>query len=192
MQCSIFGKKLACPKPPGSEPERRKAMSHTMTNCNESPTFCDSVQSARPQQTQAAATVRPRRQHALWALALAAATALALAGVALAGEYHSNPWLLSWIPATCCVTNDLCMRLRQCRQALGQAPGCEYALPVRTDALGRGVLPKAAPGALTRSFVRRNDPVPAFEHGAVRGERGGCDFVVLSRGRICVSRRAPA
>lgn len=23
-------------------------------------------------------------------------------------QHHSNPWLLSWIPATCCVTNNCC------------------------------------------------------------------------------------
>lgn len=26
-------------------------------------------------------------------------------------EHHSNPWLLSWIPATCCVTNDCCWKV---------------------------------------------------------------------------------
>jgi hypothetical protein len=45
---------------------------------------------------------------------LTMATALAVAaGVALAGEYHSNPWLLSWIPATCCVTNDCCWEVSE-------------------------------------------------------------------------------
>jgi len=39
--------------------------------------------------------------------------ALAIASVALAGEYHSNPWLLSWIPATCCVTNDCCWQVTE-------------------------------------------------------------------------------
>lgn len=38
---------------------------------------------------------------------------LAIASVALAGEYHSNPWLLSWIPATCCVTNDCCWQVTE-------------------------------------------------------------------------------
>lgn len=28
-------------------------------------------------------------------------------------EYHSNPKLLSWIPATCCVTNDCCWEVSQ-------------------------------------------------------------------------------
>lgn len=26
-------------------------------------------------------------------------------------EYHSNPKLLDWIPATCCVTNDCCWEI---------------------------------------------------------------------------------
>jgi len=38
---------------------------------------------------------------------------LAIAGVALAEEYHSNPSLLSWIPATCCVTNDCCWEISE-------------------------------------------------------------------------------
>jgi hypothetical protein len=38
---------------------------------------------------------------------------LTIVGVALAGEYHSNPWLLSWIPATCCVTNDCCWQVSE-------------------------------------------------------------------------------
>lgn len=40
------------------------------------------------------------------------AVALALFSIgSIAGEYHSNPWLMSWIPATCCVTNDCCWRV---------------------------------------------------------------------------------
>ena len=165
-------------------------MSHTMTNCNASPTSSDPMQTEWPRESrERAATDTPRRRHALWTLALAVTTAFAIASVAIAGEYHSNPWLLSWIPATCCVTNDCCwevseqelrslpddeweevdrtgaqthrlvagrqvlplrLRLRQCRQALGQASGRQHALPVRPDAIGGGVLPKATPGALTR------------------------------------------
>lgn len=33
--------------------------------------------------------------------------------IATADEYHSNPWLLSWIPATCCVTNDCCWEVAE-------------------------------------------------------------------------------
>ena len=47
------------------------------------------------------------------AVVSASAIALAIAGVAVAQEYHSNPWLLSWIPATCCVTNDCCWEISE-------------------------------------------------------------------------------
>jgi hypothetical protein len=37
---------------------------------------------------------------------------LLLASTSLAKEpYHSNPKLLEWIPATCCVTNDCCWEI---------------------------------------------------------------------------------
>lgn len=40
---------------------------------------------------------------------------LILTGFAFAADYqfHSNPSLLSWIPATCCVTNDCCWEISQ-------------------------------------------------------------------------------
>jgi len=48
---------------------------------------------------------------------IAAAVLLVLAiaggGALVASEYHSNPWLLSWIPATCCVTNDCCWEVTE-------------------------------------------------------------------------------
>lgn len=54
------------------------------------------------------------------ALALLAGTVLGavfllgvLVGVAIGEEYHSNPELLSWIPATCCVTNDCCWEISE-------------------------------------------------------------------------------
>ena len=59
-----------------------------------------------------------RRVNALQALAmLAIATIAALAvvgvNVTIANESHSNPWLLSWIPAYCCVTNDCCWEVAE-------------------------------------------------------------------------------
>jgi len=30
-----------------------------------------------------------------------------------AQDFHSNPWLLSWIPATCCVTADCCWEIQE-------------------------------------------------------------------------------
>jgi len=38
---------------------------------------------------------------------------LVIAGAALAEGFHSNPWLLSWIPPTCCVTNDCCWEVSE-------------------------------------------------------------------------------
>jgi hypothetical protein len=39
--------------------------------------------------------------------------ALAIAGLVNAQSYHSNPWLLSWISASCCVTNDCCWEISE-------------------------------------------------------------------------------
>lgn len=107
-----LGAKLAWSQAAGVEPEstkRKKAMSHKLTNCNASP-FSDPVQVKLPVE---AASASPRRRSALLAPAMAIMSALAIAGVAIAGEYHSNPWLLSWIPATCCVTNDCCWEVSE-------------------------------------------------------------------------------
>ncbi|HXF87259.1 MAG TPA: hypothetical protein VNK48_02760 [Xanthobacteraceae bacterium] len=39
---------------------------------------------------------------------------LVLVGDVVAQErYHSNPWLLSWIPGICCVTNDCCWEISE-------------------------------------------------------------------------------
>jgi hypothetical protein len=53
-----------------------------------------------------------RTARAVTLLMVAGLAALAIAGIALA-EDHSNPWLLSWIPATCCVTNDCCWEVSE-------------------------------------------------------------------------------
>lgn len=55
-----------------------------------------------------------RDQNVFFALMLAVVVAaLAVPSRGLAGEYHSNPTLLSWIPATCCVTNDCCWQVSE-------------------------------------------------------------------------------
>lgn len=48
-------------------------------------------------------------------LAILLATACAGFAIGAAAEqlHHSNPWLLSWIPATCCVTNDCCWEISE-------------------------------------------------------------------------------
>ena len=51
--------------------------------------------------------------QALAMLAIAAVAGLAVVGVTVANEYHSNPWLLSSIPAYCCVTNDCCWEVAE-------------------------------------------------------------------------------
>ena len=83
-------------------------MSHPLTNSGGAPcvreaaleTVADGGPSAR----------RPRGAAIAGAIVF---TAFAIVSVALAGEYHSNPWLLSWIPATCCVTNDCCWQVTE-------------------------------------------------------------------------------
>jgi len=45
--------------------------------------------------------------------AFAGLVALLVAGAAIAEGFHSNPWLLSWIPPTCCVTNDCCWEITE-------------------------------------------------------------------------------
>jgi len=85
-------------------------MSHPLTNCHESPEQSFPVSKAEAP----AQIISPKRRSRLArALGLAALAGLTIAGVALAGEYHSNPWLLSWIPATCCVTNDCCWEISE-------------------------------------------------------------------------------
>jgi hypothetical protein len=83
-------------------------MSHPMTNCIASPLPVRPVSDPSP----ATSSLRGGRKSAVFALLLTAA-AVILGGVAVAGEYHSNPWLLSWIPATCCVTNDCCWEVSE-------------------------------------------------------------------------------
>ena len=69
---------------------------------------------AQPRSSGAAAGLtRLLRTRAMSVIVLAGFAALAIAGGALALEYHSNPWLLSWIPPTCCVTNDCCWEITE-------------------------------------------------------------------------------
>ena len=83
-------------------------MSHPLTNLDGTPRLGE----AAPETTGASPRVPLRSRVASLAVALGLAV-LAVASVALAGEYHSNPWLLSWIPATCCVTNDCCWQVTE-------------------------------------------------------------------------------
>lgn len=54
---------------------------------------------------------RLRRRRLLGlSILLGCLTVFATAAVA---EHHSNPWLLSWIPTPCCVTNDCCWEVSE-------------------------------------------------------------------------------
>lgn len=56
----------------------------------------------------------PFRVKAMIILGIAFVALCVAIGVARADDrYHSNPWLLSWIPATCCVTNDCCWQIAE-------------------------------------------------------------------------------
>ncbi len=58
---------------------------------------------------------------------LAVATAfLGLVSFAAATEYHSNPWLLSWISPVCCVTNDCCWEVSE--RELRSLPGDRWEI----------------------------------------------------------------
>src|SRR5262245_3747383 len=89
--------------------QERKAMSHLLTNFDGMPRVRKTVSHPRRRGIRSGL----RRMNAVQAvamLAIATIAALAVVGVTvtIANEYHSNPWLLSWIPAYCCVTNDCC------------------------------------------------------------------------------------
>jgi hypothetical protein len=79
--------------------------------------------------------LRPEPAHA--GLAIAVVLTLFIGGTAIAESYHSNPWLLTWIPPTCCVTNDCCWEVseRELRPVQGD----------RWEVLATGqVLPRSA------------------------------------------------
>lgn len=60
-------------------------------------------------------TCPPRRLRRIARLTLLA-LGLVMAGMLAepaAQERHSNPWLLTWIPPRCCVTNDCCWEIAE-------------------------------------------------------------------------------
>ena len=58
-------------------------------------------------------TARGRRSFVILLIAAIDLVALTVFGAMLAADYHSNPWLLTWIPANCCVTNDCCWEVSE-------------------------------------------------------------------------------
>ncbi len=85
-------------------------MSHPLTNFDASSGVLETA-SGTPDAQEISA--EPGRWRGATAIVAAGFAALAIATVALAGEYHSNPWLLSWISASCCVTNDCCWQISE-------------------------------------------------------------------------------
>jgi hypothetical protein len=92
--------------------KKRNAMSQMLTNSDGAPRVYEAAsETAGP--GRAPGLPQAYRSRAASFLVAVCVAGLAIAGVALAGEYHSNPWLLSWIPATCCVTNDCCWEVTE-------------------------------------------------------------------------------
>ena len=91
-------------------------MSHPLTNCNESPKNSLTVPRSESWSRNFGRLSKFKSSPRFaYVSGLTLTSALAIAGVAFAADYqyHSNPWLLSWIPATCCVTNDCCWEVSE-------------------------------------------------------------------------------
>jgi hypothetical protein len=71
------------------------------------------LQSEAPCSRASAGGLNRRPKRAVLLAAGAGLAALAIAGAAIARDSHSNPWLLSWISPTCCVTNDCCWEISE-------------------------------------------------------------------------------
>jgi hypothetical protein len=94
-------------------------MSHLLTTL-EGTSYVREATSKAPRRGVVSGLRRMSAVQALAMLAIAAVAGLAVVGVTVANEYHSNPWLLSWIPAYCCVTNDCCWEVAE--KDLGSLP----------------------------------------------------------------------
>ena len=58
-------------------------------------------------------TRRGRRSRVILLTVAMSVVVVAVFGEVVAGDYHSNPWLLTWIPSSCCVTNDCCWEVSE-------------------------------------------------------------------------------
>jgi len=83
-------------------------MSDTLTNCA---SLAAAGPAAHSRGTGNNAEPRLRPTWPVLLTVIAGLVVLAIAEAAIARDFHSNPWLLSWIPATCCVTNDCCWEI---------------------------------------------------------------------------------
>lgn len=70
---------------------------------------------------------------------------LVIAGAALAEGFHSNPWLLSWIPPTCCVTNDCCWEVSEREVRPFRPTAGKFSRPARCS--------RAPPGRRTAASI---------------------------------------
>lgn len=82
------------------------------------PLFFDKVRSRTGAYRKGVTMVRlfARTLLALVALWVSTAVADPPSGIDLTDpkyKDHSNPWLLTWIPAVCCVTNDCCFEIKE-------------------------------------------------------------------------------
>jgi hypothetical protein len=87
-------------------------MSHLLTNSDGAPDGSRPALQAR-RKWAFSRLMHGRRPAVVSGLMFTAVVAMLIAGVAAARDHHSNPWLLSWIPATCCVTNDCCWEISE-------------------------------------------------------------------------------
>lgn len=62
---------------------------------------------------QSALAAMRKRRFFCMSLFIIALLLILLLAVRADEPHHSNPWLLSWIPATCCVTNDCCWEVAE-------------------------------------------------------------------------------
>ncbi len=85
-------------------------------------------------QTEKPAPFRRALRLAILPAAAICAAALAIAGAAIARD-HSNPWLLSWIPSSCCVTNDCCWEVSE--RELSPLPGDRWEVKSTGQVLRR-------------------------------------------------------
>lgn len=85
-------------------------MSQTLTDCD-SPAAAGAATRPRASGEPTGPRLRPSRAALL--VTFTGLIALAIGEFAIARDTHSNPWLLSWIPVTCCVTNDCCWQISE-------------------------------------------------------------------------------
>lgn len=90
---------------------KRTAMAHPLTNSVRTPDGTRPATSAARSGPLGFSCIH--RPAIASCVMVAALIMLTVTGIAVAEDHHPNPWLLSWIPATCCVTNDCCWEISE-------------------------------------------------------------------------------